>query len=166
MRLALVVPIVACVSRLTAQAPLTPPLPAAVVRDLAARVAAVTPKVIAWRRDLHSHPELGGLEVRTAGVVAAHLKALGLEVRTNVGGSNSVIGILRGGKPGPSVALRADMDALPVTEQTGLAFASKVTTQYNGQTVGVMHACGHDAHTAILMGVAEVLSGSRVIRRK
>ena len=161
MRLALVVPIVACVSRLTAQAPLTPPLPAAVVRDLAARVAAVTPKVIAWRRDLHSHPELSGLEVRTAGVVAAHLRALGLEVKTDVAGAHGVIAILRGGRPGPAVALRADMDALPVTEQTGLPFASTVTTQYNNQTVGVMHACGHDAHTAVLMGVAEVLVGMK-----
>ncbi len=146
---------------LSAQAPLTAPLPAPLLRDLDTRIASVTPKVVAWRRDLHEHPELSNTETRTGAVVAAHLKALGLEVRTNVGGSNSVIGILRGGKPGPSVALRADMDALPVTEQTGLPFASKVTTQYNGQTVGVMHACGHDAHTAILMGVAEVLTGMK-----
>jgi amidohydrolase len=146
---------------LPAQAPLTPALPAGLIRDLNARIVAVAPKVVAWRRDLHEHPELSNFEVRTAAVVAAHLKALGLEVRTDVGGSHGVIAVLRGGKPGPSVALRADMDALPVTEQTGLAFASRVTTQYNGQTVGVMHACGHDAHTAILMGVAEVLTGMR-----
>jgi amidohydrolase len=146
---------------LLAQAPVTPPLPLAITRDLATRVAAVTPKVVAWRRDLHSHPELSGFEERTAGVVAAQLRALGLEVKTRVGGAFGVIGILRGGKPGPAVALRADMDALPVTEQTGLPFASTVTTQYNGQTVGVMHACGHDAHTAVLMGVAEVLSGMK-----
>ena len=146
-----------------AQAPLTPALPAALVRELDTRIIAVTPKVISWRRDLHEHPELSNFEERTGAVVAAHLQALGLEVRMNVGGSHSVIGILRGGKPGPSVALRADMDALPVTEQTGLSFASKVTTQYNGQTVGVMHACGHDAHTAILMGVAEVLAGMKAM---
>ena len=146
---------------LPAQAPLTQPLPASLLTDLDARIARVTPKVVAWRRDLHEHPELSFAEERTAGVVAAHLRALGLEVKTNVGGTFSVIGILRGGKPGPSVALRADMDGLPVTEQTGLPFASKVTTQYNGQTVGVMHACGHDAHTAILMGAAEVLAGMK-----
>lgn len=146
---------------LPAQAPLTPALPAPLVRDLDARIASVSPKVVAWRRDLHEHPELSNTEARTGAVVAAHLKALGLEVRTNVGGGHSVIGILRGGRPGPGVALRADMDGLPVTEQTGLPFASKVTTQYNGQTVGVMHACGHDAHTAILMGVAEVLTGMK-----
>ena len=142
-------------------APLTAPIPAAVLRDLDSRIALVTPKVVAWRRDIHAHPELSFSEERTAGVVALHLRALGMEVKTNVGGTYSVVGILRGGRPGPSVALRADMDALPVTEQTGLSFASKVTTQYNGQTVGVMHACGHDAHTAILMGVAEVLAGMK-----
>lgn len=136
-------------------------LPAALTRAIDARTAEVAPKVVAWRRDLHEHPELSFNEVRTAGVVAAHLRALGLEVRTNVGNTPSVVGILRGGRPGPAVALRADMDALPVTEQTGLPFASKVTAQYNGQQVGVMHACGHDAHTAILMGVAEVLAGMK-----
>jgi amidohydrolase len=146
---------------LGAQAPLTPPLPASLSRDLDARIAKVSPSVVRWRRDLHEHPELSFAEERTAGVVAAHLRALGLEVKTNVGGTFSVVGVLRGGKPGPAVALRADMDALPVTEQTGLPFASKVTTQYNNQTVGVMHACGHDAHTAILMGVAEVLAGMK-----
>ncbi len=146
---------------ISAQAPVTPSLPTSVTRDLDARIAQVSPKVVAWRRDLHAHPELSYAEERTAGVVAAHLTALGLEVRTNVGGTFSVVGVLRGGRPGPAVALRADMDALPVTEQTGLPFASKVTTQFNGQTVGVMHACGHDAHTAILMGVAEVLAGMK-----
>ena len=161
MRLSPFVILTLAATALRAQAPLTPALPAALRRDLDTRIAGVSPKVVAWRRDLHEHPELSNFEARTAGVVAAHLKALGLEVRTNVGGSHSVIGILRGGKTGPSVALRADMDALPVTEQTGLPFASKVTTQYNGQTVGVMHACGHDAHTAILMGVAEVLAGMK-----
>ncbi|MBC7843504.1 MAG: amidohydrolase [Gemmatimonadaceae bacterium] len=161
MRLSSLAVLILSAASLRAQAPLTSALPAALMRDLDFRIVAVTPKVIAWRRDLHEHPELSNFEARTGDVVAAHLKALGLEVRTKVGGSHSVIGILRGGKPGPSVALRADMDALPVTEQTGLSFASRVTTQYNGQTVGVMHACGHDAHTAILMGVAEVLAGMK-----
>jgi len=146
---------------LAAQAPLTPPLPAALLQELDARIARVSPKVVGWRRDLHEHPELSYAEERTAGVVAAHLRSLGLEVRTNVGGTHGVVAILRGSRPGPAVALRADMDALPVTEQTGLPFASKVTTAYRGQMVGVMHACGHDAHTAILMGVAEVLSGMK-----
>ncbi len=161
MRLLPLVFLTVAAGTISAQAPLTPPLPASFTRDLDARIATVTPKVVAWRRDLHEHPELSYAEERTAGVVAAHLRALGLEVKTNVGGTFSVIGILRGGKPGPSVALRADMDGLPVTEHTGLPFASKVTTQYNGQTVGVMHACGHDAHTAILMGAAEVLAGMK-----
>jgi amidohydrolase len=114
-------------------------------------------KVIAWRRDFHEHPELGNEEICTAGIVAAHLKKLGLEVQTGVA-RTGVVAILRGGKPGPVVALRADMDALPVTETTGLAFASTVKTTYLGQPVGVMHACGHDSHTAMLMGTAEVLS--------
>ncbi len=115
------------------------------------------PKVVAWRRDFHLHPELGNREVRTAGIIAAHLKSLGLEVKTGVG-ITGVVGVLRGGKPGPVVALRADIDALPVTERTPVPFASKETTMYNGVSTGVMHACGHDSHTAMLMGVAEVLS--------
>ena len=115
-------------------------------------------KVIAWRRDIHEHPELGNQEVRTAALVAAHLQKLGLVVKTGVA-HTGVVGILKGGKPGPVVALRADMDALPVVERTPVPFASKVKATYNGNQVGVMHACGHDAHTAILMGVAEVLSG-------
>jgi amidohydrolase len=114
-------------------------------------------KVIAWRRDFHEHPELGNNEFRTAGIIAKYLQSLGLEVKTGVA-HTGVVGILKGGKPGPVVALRADMDALPVTERTGLPFASKVKVQYNGQQVGVMHACGHDSHMAILMGVAEILS--------
>jgi amidohydrolase len=124
------------------------------------RVAAVTPRVVQWRRDIHANPELGFAETRTAALVAAHLQALGIEVKTGVGGTG-VIGLLRGARPGPAVALRADMDALPVTEQTGLPFASKVRTTYNGQDVGVMHACGHDVHVAVLMGVAEVLAGMK-----
>lgn len=118
------------------------------------------PKVIAWRRDIHEHPELGNREVRTAALVAKHLQSLGIEVKTGVA-KTGVVGILKGGKPGPVVALRADMDALPVTERTPVPFASKVKTTYNGQEVGVMHACGHDTHVAILMGVAEVLSAMK-----
>ena len=114
-------------------------------------------KVIAWRRDIHEHPELGNQETRTAAIIAAHLKKLGFEVQTGVA-RTGVVGILRGGKPGPVVALRADMDALPLTESSDLPFASKVKTTYMGQPVGVMHACGHDTHVAMLMGAAEVLS--------
>jgi len=124
------------------------------------RAAQVEGKVVAWRRDIHAHPELSNREVRTAQLVAEHLRALGLEVRTGVA-HNGVVAVLRGGRPGPAVALRADMDALPVTEEVDVPFASKVRTTYNGQDVGVMHACGHDAHVAILMGVAEVLAGMR-----
>ena len=123
--------------------------------------AAVDAKVQAWRRDIHQHPELGNREVRTAALVAAHLRALGLEdVRTGIA-TTGVTAVLRGGKPGPRIALRADMDALPVTERSGLPFASKATAQFRGETVGVMHACGHDAHVGILMGVAEALASIR-----
>ncbi len=122
--------------------------------------AEAEPKVAAWRRDIHQNPELGNREFRTAGMVAEHLRKLGLEVTTGVA-HTGVVGILRGGRPGPVVALRADMDALPVKEPEGLPFASKAKARYNGQEVSVMHACGHDAHTAILMGVAEVLASVR-----
>ena len=121
------------------------------------RIAALEPKVVAWRRDIHQHPELGNRETRTAKLVADHLRSLGIDVKTGVA-HTGVVGVLRGARPGPVVLLRADMDALPVTERNDLPFASKVTATYNGQTVGVMHACGHDTHVAILMGVAEVLS--------
>lgn len=121
---------------------------------------AIEKKVVEWRRDFHQHPELGNQETRTAGIVAAHLKHLGLEVQEKVA-VTGVVGILKGGKPGPVVALRADMDALPVTERVDVPFKSKVTTNFNGQETGVMHACGHDAHVAILMGVAEVLAARR-----
>jgi amidohydrolase len=117
-------------------------------------------KVIAWRRDFHEHPELGNNEKRTAEIVAKHLQSLGIEVKTGVA-KTGVVGVLKGGKPGPVVALRADMDALPVTERGDLPFKSTVKSQYNGQEVGVMHACGHDSHTAILMGVAEILAGMK-----
>jgi amidohydrolase len=122
--------------------------------------ARVEGNVIATRRDLHQHPELGNREVRTAKIVADRLRALGIEVTEKVA-HTGVVGILKGGKPGKVVALRADMDALPVTEQVDLPFASKVRSTYNGQDVGVMHACGHDAHVAILLGAAEVLAGMR-----
>jgi amidohydrolase len=125
-----------------------------------AAAEAVNDRVVAWRRDIHQHPELGNREFRTAQLVAEHLKSLGMEVQTGVA-HTGVVGILRGGRPGPLVALRADMDALPVTEMVDLPFASKVRTEYNGQEVGVMHACGHDNHVAMLMGAAEVLAGMK-----
>ena len=115
-------------------------------------------KVIDWRRDIHQNPELGNREFRTATLVAKHLQSLGMEVKTEVG-VTGVIGVLKGGLPGPVVALRADMDALPVLERTPISFASKATTFYEGKETAVMHACGHDSHVAILMGVAEILSG-------
>lgn len=114
-------------------------------------------KVIQWRRQIHQHPELSNRETKTAAMVAEHLKSLGMEVTTGIA-KTGVIGLLKGGKPGPVIALRADMDALPVTERNGLPFASKEKTVFNGQETGVMHACGHDAHVAILMGVAEILA--------
>lgn len=117
-------------------------------------------KVIAWRRDIHQNPELGNREFRTSKLVADHLRSLGLEVKTGIA-HTGVIGILKGGLPGPVVALRADMDALPVSEQTGLPFASKTKAMWAGQEVGVAHVCGHDGHTAILMGVADVLTAMK-----
>jgi len=128
--------------------------------QVAAAAKAAQPKVIAWRRDIHEHPELGNQEVRTSALVAKELKALGFEVRENVG-KTGVVGILKGGKPGKVVALRADMDALPVEEKTGLPFASKVTATWEGRTVPVMHACGHDTHVAMLLGTATVLAGMK-----
>ena len=125
--------------------------------EIQTKVNEIEQKVIDWRRDIHQNPELGNREVRTAAKVAAHLKSLGMKVITNVG-VTGVIGILKGNLPGPVVALRADMDALPVLERTPVSFASKVKTIYNGKETYVMHACGHDSHVAILMGVAEVLS--------
>jgi amidohydrolase len=127
---------------------------------LAQKADAMKQKVIAWRRDFHEHPELGNQEFRTAVIIAAHLKSLGIEVKEKVA-VTGVVGILRGGKPGPVVALRADMDGLPVTERGDLPFKSKVITEFNGQKTGVMHACGHDAHVAILMAVAEILASEK-----
>jgi amidohydrolase len=125
-----------------------------------AGATAIEDRVRDWRRHIHAHPELGNREFETAAYVERHLRALGLTVRTGIA-HTGVVGLLETGRPGPVVALRADMDALPVTEQTDVPFASRVRTTYNGEEVGVMHACGHDAHTAILMGVAEVLAGLR-----
>lgn len=120
----------------------------------------IEPKCIEWRRLIHQYPELGNREFKTAKLIAAHLKELGLEVKEGVA-KTGVVGILKGTKPGPCIALRADMDALPVVERVNIPFASKEKTIYNGEEVGVMHACGHDAHVAMLMSVAEVLSGIR-----
>lgn len=114
-------------------------------------------KVIEWRRDIHQHPELSNREFRTAKLVAEHLQQLGLEVQTGIA-HTGVVGFLKGAKPGPTIALRADMDALPVTELTDVPFASKVVSEYRGNEVGVMHACGHDIHVAMLMGAAEQLA--------
>lgn len=126
--------------------------------EIQTNVKGIEQKVIEWRRDIHQNPELGNREFRTAAMVAKHLQSLGMEVKTNVG-ITGVIGVLKGGLPGPVVALRADMDALPVLERTPVPFASTVKTIYNGNETNVMHACGHDSHVAILMGVAEILSG-------
>jgi amidohydrolase len=126
----------------------------------AQQVQDVLPQITAWRRDLHQHPELSNREIRTSKLVADELTKLGYEVRTGVA-HTGVVGILKGGKPGPKLAIRADMDALPVTEQVDLPFASKVTGEYQGKTVGVMHACGHDAHTAMTLGLASILAKMR-----
>lgn len=120
----------------------------------------VDSKVLAWRRDIHQFPELGNREFRTSKLVAKHLRSLGLDVTTGIA-HTGVIAILKGAKPGPRIALRADMDALPVTESSGLAFESKQTSEFRGEKVGVMHACGHDSHTAILMGVAEAMAKNK-----
>ena len=134
----------------------------AAAQDLNARLDAaiskLEPRVIEWRRDFHQNPELSNREFRTSKIVAEHLKKLGLEVQTGVA-KTGVVGVLRGGKPGPTIALRADMDGLPVIEQNELPFRSRVTTTYRNETVGVMHACGHDVHTSVLMGIAEAFAG-------
>ncbi|MEX6689563.1 amidohydrolase [Danxiaibacter flavus] len=124
------------------------------------RAAEIEKKMIGWREDIHQHPELGDAEMRTSKIVADQLNHLGMEVTTGVA-RTGVIGILKGGKPGATIALRADMDALPVKEPEGLSFASKAMGTMRGQQVNVMHACGHDTHTAMLMAAAEVLSGMK-----
>jgi len=131
-----------------------------VLKNIETRVGAIESKLIGWRRDIHQNPELSNQEVRTAKLVADHLRSLGLEVKTGVGGTG-VVGVLKGGKPGKVVALRADMDALPVKELVDLPFASKAKGKNMGKEVDVAHACGHDAHTAILMATAEVLAGMK-----
>ncbi|MBX3243119.1 MAG: amidohydrolase [Acidobacteria bacterium] len=128
--------------------------------EIDAAAERLLPKVIEWRRHLHQNPELGNREFKTAKYVEDHLRKLGFEVRTKIA-HTGVVGILKGGQPGPVVGLRADMDALPVEERNDLAYRSKAKTEYNGQTVGVMHACGHDTHVAMLMGAAELLAGMK-----
>ncbi len=121
---------------------------------------AIEGKVVEWRRDIHQNPELGNREFKTAEKIAKHLKSLGIEVQTGVA-HTGVVGLLKGDQPGKVIALRADIDALPVYERNDLPFKSTVTSEFLGEKVGVMHACGHDTHTAILMGVAEVLSKNK-----
>jgi len=132
--------------------------------ELDASLAAIEPKVVTWRRDLHQHPELSNREVRTAKLVADHLRRLGLAVDTGIA-RTGVVGLLDTGKPGPTIALRADMDALPVVERTDVPFRSTVKSNYRGEEVGVMHACGHDSHVAVLMGVAEMLAARKATLR-
>lgn len=129
-------------------------------REIEEATAKIMPQVVEWRRHLHQHPELGNREVETAKFVADHLRKLGIEVRTGVA-KTGVVGILKGGQPGPVIGLRADMDGLPVTERVDVPFKSTAKAEYNGQTVGVMHACGHDTHVAMLLGTATVLSGMK-----
>lgn len=135
-------------------------IPNASADSLETHLQNVEPKVIEWRRDIHQNPELGNREVRTAAKVAEHLRSLGISVETDIA-YTGVVGFLKGGKPGPTVMLRADMDALPVTEKTDVPFKSTKTTNYRGVDVGIMHACGHDTHVAMLMGTAEVLANMR-----
>lgn len=125
--------------------------------ELDAELDTLMEKVIEWRHDVHQHPELGNREFRTAKKIADHLRSLNIKVETGIA-YTGVTGYIEGGLEGPTIALRADMDALPVEEKTGLPYASKVRTNYLGNDVGVMHACGHDAHVAVLMGVAEFFS--------
>jgi amidohydrolase len=132
----------------------------ATAADLEASIKSVDAKVVAWRRDFHQNPELSNREVRTSRIVAEHLRKLGLDVETGIA-KTGVVALLRTGQSGPTIALRADMDALPVTERTDVPFRSTAKANYRGEEVGVMHACGHDSHTAVLMGVAEVLAKSR-----
>ncbi len=128
--------------------------------ELDAAAASLEARVIEWRRDFHLHPELANREVRTSAKVAEHLRSIGLDVRTGMA-HTGVVAVIEGKLPGPTILLRADMDALPVTEQTDVPFKSTATAEFRGRTVGVMHACGHDAHTAMLMGAAEILVGLR-----
>jgi amidohydrolase len=135
-------------------------LDAQIKQRLSQAIDKIEPKCIEWRRQLHQYPELGNREFKTARLISDHLKKIGLEVKENFA-KTGVVGILKGAKPGPCIALRADMDALPVVERVKIPFASGEKTIYNGEEVGVMHACGHDTHVAMLMSVAEILSGIR-----
>jgi len=128
--------------------------------DIQADINAIESQMLEWRRHIHQNPELSNREFKTAAYVEQHLKALGMEVQTDIA-FTGVVGVLKGDLPGPVLALRADMDALPVNEQVDLSFASKVTAEYRGETVGVMHACGHDTHVAILMAAAEVFAKNK-----
>lgn len=139
---------------------ITPALAVDMSREIDAATVKLMPKVVEWRRHLHQYPELGNSEVKTAKYIEDHLRPLGIEVRTGIA-KTGVVGILKGTQPGPVIGLRADMDGLPVTERNSLPFASKETAVFNGQKVGVMHACGHDTHVAMLMGAAEVLAGMK-----
>ena len=136
----------------------------AIAVDMSAAINAATdkimPQVIAWRRYIHQHPELGNREVNTAKMIADELRKLGIETRTGIA-KTGVVGILKGSSPGPVIGLRADMDGLPVTERVDVPFRSIAKAEYNGQTVGVMHACGHDTHVAMLLGTATVLAGMK-----
>lgn len=149
-----------CPALLAVAAPVARAAPDDVAAAVDRNTAAIVPQVVAWRRDIHQYPELGMQEVRTSRIVAEHLRSLGMEVRTGVAGTG-VVGVLKGGRPGKVVALRADMDALPVTEQLDLPFKSVQKAMWDGQETGVMHACGHDAHVAMLMGAATVLAKLR-----
>jgi amidohydrolase len=142
---------------LAAQALAEATVPLESIESLSEKLSA---RVVEWRRDFHQNPELSNREFRTAGIVAEHLAALGMEVQTGVA-HTGVVGTLKGGRPGPVVLLRADMDALPVPERNDLPFRSTATGEYNGQEVPVMHACGHDSHVAIMMGVAEIMAELR-----
>ncbi|MGJ8662779.1 MAG: amidohydrolase [Marinicella sp.] len=131
-----------------------------VLADIQSDIKNIEKDLIDWRRHLHQNPELSNREFNTAAYIEKHLKSLGMEVQTNIA-VTGVVGLLKGDKPGPLLALRADMDALPITEPSGLPFASKVTAEYRNETVGVMHACGHDAHVAILMATAEIFAKNK-----
>jgi amidohydrolase len=149
-----------CLSLLILALPLAAQVNPKLQAKLDQQAKEIESKVIGWRRDFHRNPELGNRELKTGAKIAEHLKSLGIKVQYPVA-KTGVVGILEGGKPGPVIALRADMDALPIIERNGLPFASKEKTIFNGQETGVMHACGHDAHMAILMAVAEILAKNK-----
>ena len=152
----------AAVALLAVAAPVFAQTPGPVAADAERKIEATLRQVVTWRRDFHQHPELGMQETRTSKIIADHLTSLGLQVTVGVPGApTAVVGLLKGGKPGPVVALRADMDGLPVTEQVDLPFKSTAKATWNGVDTGVMHACGHDNHMAILLGAATALAGVR-----